>query len=113
MLNTALFFERRSDAHARSEHYVGFTKVAGDEADVLEIFPRRSGYAGQMEPSVLRLHGDVRIVLLKPIGAMPDPAIDFLSIEAVGQNRTGDDRDRVDQMRVLVCALQKRCAKAR
>ena len=57
---------------------------------------------------MFRLHRNVRIVLLKPIGTMPDPAIDFLLIEAVDQNRTGDDRDRVNRARVPVCALRGR-----
>src|SRR2546425_2157907 len=34
--------------------------------------------------------------------SMPDPAIDFLLIEAVGQNRAGDDRDRVNRAHVPI-----------
>ena len=46
-----------------------------------------------------------RIVLLKPIGPMPDFAINFLLIEAVGQNRAGKDWDCVNRWHVPVCAL--------
>jgi hypothetical protein len=49
---------------------------------------------------MFRFNGNVRIVLLKPIGTMPDSAINFLLIEAVGQNRAGKDRDCVDRGRL-------------
>ena len=54
---------------------------------------------------MFRVYGDVRIVLLKPIGTMPDFAINFLLIEAVGQNRAGKDWDCVNRWHIPVCAL--------
>ena len=48
VLNTAIFVERRSDAHSRGKYHVGFTKIARDEADVLKLFPRRARYPRQM-----------------------------------------------------------------
>src|SRR5262249_26785102 len=39
VLNPALLFERRPDPHSRGEHHVGFAKIVGDEAYVLEVLP--------------------------------------------------------------------------
>jgi hypothetical protein len=113
VLNTALPVERRADAHPCSKHYVSLTEITGDEADVLMLLARGVRYSGQIQPPVLRLDRYVGVVLLEPIGTMPDPAVYFLLIETVGQNRAGEDWDRVNQRHVTVCALGGRCDQPR
>jgi hypothetical protein len=81
VINAALPLERRSNAHSCGKHYVGLTEIAGEEADVMLVLGRSVRHSGQIQLTVLRLHRDVRVVLLKPIGTMPDPAI------ARGSNR--------------------------